>query len=387
MTTNPQLDELIKIGHECNEKLEEIHEAISLSGVDAPPPAGPVVQLSYLLFEQQRGSDAGSFGSALKNLLGDLIVSDTSPGSVFLNREDWTKTQMRWWFGRKSDAVGYVELKFLGMDPDESQYKDGDEVQTSADPFEHQGNGWLVDLSTSRKPLGFSEEETVALENQRSMQMTHTTEIDVGTSEETTVGGNLEGASFEEKIGVTFGYKDAEEEQKAEAESKTKTTSTKIEYECPQHRVTLLTVNSTDINSHTPDGFHGAANYSITIALNTKGIWWHGYGPRMMRHGPRVKRSGDYAIAKFTDIDDFVAAWQGTNADFQGLIDIEISEFAQHQIDLIADGQASRAIDFDGTSLRQYQQGAHMAVADVTGQDLDAVAKEHGIPPGRVVTG
>ena len=100
-----------------------------------------------------------------------------------------------------------------------------------------------------------------------------------------------------------------------------------------------------------------------------------------------VSNPGTAAVdITFTDIDDLVSFFDGTNTAFPKAIGKSLDSKHKAIRDLLSDPD-TRYIDLDGTEHRQYKQGAEMRVEDVTGQDLDKVMADHGITPDRYVTG
>ena len=276
---------------EANEKLEAIHEALELGsklGAAEPPPPpdpGKVIPLSYLLHRQQQGGGVGtrkdpvhkpngdSVGQAILEFVYSQIALNNADTSHYWSLAGWTKDNMRADLRTESpyypdfNAGPYVTWDYQGIDPEFSQWNDGDEHIVSSVPYEQQGQGWIVDLSEADpdKDLPFEREESVTLTQERSVSMTHTTEIDVGVESTTKIGGELAGVSLEEELKLSFGYKDTEEDAEAKSNSTSKETSTKIAYDCPGAEKTLLTIESQDINSFRPKEWDGAARYGFTL--------------------------------------------------------------------------------------------------------------------------
>ena len=241
-------------------------------------------------------------------------------------------------------------------------------------------------MTTADDDLPFEREESVTLTAERSVEMDSTTEIDVGVSSETTIGGSLFGVSLEEKITASFGYKDTEEEKEARADTKSKETSTKIAYNCPKLRITLLTIKSTDINSKKKKSWHGVPDYSFVISFNNNKLSNYYWAPKLNR-GPNHKdlHTGWHEY-HFSSMNDFLTMLEGTNVDWPGMLDHGgLPPLVKQGLAMLIDGD-NRRIDLDGIEERHYEQGADISVEDVTGQDPHDVLKAHGIPEAHLVT-
>ena len=279
----------------------------------------------------------------------------------------------------------HLTYSWIAIDPDESGYKDESaNVNIVSDsPYEHHGHGFILDLTDATGPLSFERTESVTEEQERSVTMTHATELDVGVSSETTVGGSFAGVSVEEKISASFGYKSTSEESKAQSESKSKTVEVKIAYEGEPGTSTLLTVESNDIHALTPFSWNGSVNYGIKLTAwkdILDGAPWGEY----MKKSKRAKIVDDkYGWGEvwqivWHDWDDFLSFWDGTNTDFPESVDKTLPKAAKPYREALGD-PALRYINLSGTEHRHYQDGAEMKVVDVTGQDLDTVAAAHGV--------
>ena len=396
MTDTSYLKQIADNTTEANERLESIKEAIELSGKTLAGFQGEdkVISLSYILRQAQ--ADNGALGVAVKGLLVNQLswyAGNHGVSSPRWVQDKWLKTQMRCSAQYKKEqpdgSVKYVDgamnvtYKWIAIDPTESSYVDesANNKVLSNVPYEHQGHGYLIDLTDSSEPLSFERTESVTEASERSVTMTESTEIDVGVTSETTIGGEMAGVSVEEKIGLSLGYKDTKEKQAAETKSKSKTVDVKMAYEAQPGKATLLTVGSNEINAMEPFSWNGSVNYGFTLiawkwVLETT---WGGY----MMNSKRAKVIGDkggYSETwqiEWEDWDDFLSFWQGTNTDFPDSVNKSVSGTSAHFLTQL-EGPALRYINLAGTEHRQYQDGAEMKVEDVTGQDLQAVATKHG---------
>ena len=266
------------------------------------------------------------------------------------------------------------------------------------------GAGYIIDLSKDDQPLAFEREETVTLDESSSLQMTHTTEMDLGTEAE--FGGSIPGTGFEAKVKQTFNYKDANEEQKARSQSQGHSVSAKIALEAEPLRVTRVGILSDAVHSQTPKGWHGVVDYSISFSAPLSGgdaIWRvrnsSPIGPDLAR-GPRYQEAGGMATWSWPNMNEFMAFLDGADTALPGLLDSGVETWPQaiwwydypiptkwliNARETIRNGPISRHLDLDGIDVRDYKEGANIDVEDITGQDIAAVAAAHGIPFDHIV--
>ena len=389
-------------------KMDEIKETLELAGkpkagfVGDPTP-GPVVPLSFLLRQMHYGAQDYPH-SVIGQAILDWARLDYSYaqyhdwGAVYFDQAKWSAKkmyeQLRYRSGHKI-ANFDVTWDYLGIQPDDSKWDDGTEKVLGSAPYEQPGLAWLIDLSGASENLAFEREESVTLEEQRSVSMTKTTEIDVGVENETKIGGSMFGVELEDTLKESFNYKDTEEYNTASSHSKSTTTSTKIAYDCPAGKVTLISIESKEINSLTPKHWKGAANFGPTIHLAShdwanRGSWLEaaveGQRTKWGKARPYGGMTNTAAVdIPFTDIDDLVSFFDGTNTAYPKAIGKSLDGPHKAIRDLLSDPD-TRYIDLDGTEHRQYKQGAEMRVEDVSGQDINKVMRDHGITSDRYIT-
>ena len=396
---------------QANELLEEIHQAIELSGAPRVGSEGSddptrVVTLSYLLEQQQLGHYHQAIGAAMKTLFGYIFISSQV---INWDNHHWLKDKMHLeatvtgGFGTGTRCT--IDYTYNGIDPDASAFAIGDEKRLSEEPYEQRGAGYIIDLSNDDQPLAFEREETVTLDQSSSLQMTHTTEMDLGTEAE--FGGSIPGTGFEAKVRQTFNYKDANEEQKAKAQSQGHSVSAKIALEAEPHRVTRVGVISNAVHSNTPKGWHGVVDFGITFKAPLTGgdaIWRvrnsSPIGPDMA-HGERYREADGMAIWSWPNTNEFLAFLDGADTELRALLDRGVETWPEatwwydYPIlpkwlvaarETIRNGAMSRHLDLDGIDVRDYKEGANIEVDDITGQDIDAVAQAHGIPENHIIS-
>ena len=399
--SDKQLDTIIT-------KMDEIKETLELAGkprvgIVGDPTPGPVIPLSFLLRQMHYGTEDyphNVIGQAILNWMQQdySFGQHSARGAVYFDLGGWSTKNMR---ARAVFRSGhsyvnfYVTWKYLGIQPDDSEWDDGDPKEITNAPYEQPGLAWMIDLSSASENLAFEREETVELSEERSVSMTKTTEIDVGVENETKIGGSMFGVELEDTLKESFNYKDTEEYNTAESHSKSTTTSTKIAYDAPAGKVTLITIESQEINSLTPKHWKGATNFGIVIHLESHdwalpGSWLQAAVEGQRTKWGKVRPIGDTSSAAvditFTDIDDLVSFFDGTNTAFPKAIGKSLDGPHKAIRDLLSDPD-TRYVDLDGTEHRQYKQGALMKVEDVSGQDLNKIMSDHGITPDRYITG
>ena len=152
----------------ANEKLDAIKEAIELSGKTRTlagfQAEGKVIPLSYILRQAQ--ADTGALGAAMKGLLVNQLswyAGNHGVSSPRWVQDKWLKTQMRCSAQYKKEqpdgSVKYVDgamnltYKWIAIDPTESSYVDesANNKVLSNVPYEHQGHGYLIDLTESHR--------------------------------------------------------------------------------------------------------------------------------------------------------------------------------------------------------------------------------------------
>ena len=361
-----------------------------------------VIPLSYVLRQQQLKSDmAKAMGALWEGIL------QKYPTYIEWHADDWTKNSMQLWVNSGTylpDIDFRVTYKYNGVVQDQSGFTRGTEKVLSSNDFEQPGKAWLVDLSQSEEPLSFQRQESVSLSKGSETTMDHTTEIDVGTEAEqkATIGGAETGGSLEAGIKESFGYEDTKENSQTEARSKDTSEGTTIDEECPEYAVTLITINSEEIHSDTPRGWHGPADYGVTVEAPIEGILSeptnYSAGPNFanMRHGPRYKEftgpvnlslsdqpTGRWGRWTWPNWDAFLSFLDGTDTDLPLMVD---KRPCSDYVSGVLHDPSDRRIDLDGVEHRDYEEGARVKVAQVDKGDLADVIKKHGITPDRIIT-
>ena len=380
--------------------------------------SGKVIPLSYVLRQQQVNS---SLSAAMARCW--MTIFDKYAGSGYYethadkgNPKDnnrgtdpqWSKTNMAVWVNAGSERpilLFKIAYKYNGVLNDQSGFSRGTEKILSSADFEQPGKAWLIDLSQSEEPLNFQRQESVTISQSSETTMDHTTQIDVGTEAEqkATIGGAETGGSLEAGIKESFNYSDTKEETKTEARSEDKSEGTTIDEDCPEYQVTLITINSDEIHSDTPRGWHGAVDYGVTVDAPIEGILSepanYSAGPNFerMRHGSRYheytatvpelslsdQKTGRWGRWSWPNWDAFLSFLDGTDTAMPQMLDRHPS--SARTIAILHD-PAQRRIDLDGIEHRDYEEGARVKVAQVDAGDLSAVVQKHGITPDRIIT-
>ncbi len=380
--------------------------------------SGKVIPLSYVLRQQQKGSYmAAAMSRVWMDILDEYAASESyethadkgSPKDTNRGTEpQWTKDSMSLWVNGGSERPSLlfkITYKYNGVLQDASGYSRGTEKILSSSDFEQPGKAWLIDLSQSEQPLNFQRQESVTITQSSETTMDHTTQIDVGTEAEqkVTIGGAETGGSLEAGIKESFNYSDTKEESQTAGRSKDKSEGTTIDEDCPEFQVTLITINSEEIHSDTPRGWHGAVDYGVTVDAPIEGILSepsnYSAGPNFenMRHGSRYheytatvpqlslsdQETGQWGRWSWPNWDAFLSFLDGTDTALPKMLDR--SPASPGTIALLHD-PAHRRIDLDGIEHRDYEEGARVKVAQVDKGDLADVVNKHGITSDRIIT-
>ena len=376
-----------------------------------------VIPLSYVLRQQQYGGELAHAMAELWNVILDKdptyleMHTDVDENKSHGNRgttRQWTKNSMTLWAnsgGSLPRLLFRIAYKYNGVQQDQSGFTRGKEKILSSNDFEQPGKAWLIDLSQSSQPLNFTRSESVTLAQSSETAMSHTTEIDVGTEAEqkATIGGSETGGSLEAGIKESFGYSDSKEESATASRSKDKSEGTEIDEDCPEFDVTLITINSAEIHSDTPRGWHGPVDYGITIDAPIEGFlsepsrYTAGALFESMRHGPGYKEytaeipelslgdqtTGRWARWSWPNWDAFLSFIDGTDTALPKMLN---KSPASHSASALFHNPVHRRIDLEGIEHRDYEEGARVKVAQVDSGDLDSVIAKHGITPDRIIT-
>ena len=416
------------------EKLEEIKQALEL-GSRASMSTGVLAMGSHTRVGASRetillsGMLRRQQESYVARYIGDIVAFIFFGMQVTFSAYWWSKADMKFGYRFSDDPSGLgpddldmvINFKYLGMSQTDSGYHRGDEKVLSNQPYPQPGKAWLIDLTgepASAEALAFEREESVTLDDSSTTVMSHSTEIDVGAKVDTkaTIGGDAEGGKLEVEVEATFGYKDADEESKEDAHDESETEAVKIAEACRSSRATLVTVDSEDIRSITPRGFHGVPVYSVEFSVykidryaraaklagrsSYEAAWWnqrHDSGAfypaaKLMLRGSHFKDDGDWCHWSF-EWDELLAWGDGNDPEMPDFFNKPVEQWPglgmRHEagdaysktipaaFGYLNDAKKQR-IDFDGVEHRSYKQGAHIRVADVTGQDLDKVMHDNG---------
>ena len=376
-----------------------------------------VIPLSYVLRKQQSEGDLavamGRLWAGILDEFGATAYHEThavtgSPSDNNRGTEPaWTKERMAVWInGGESEPslLCKITYRYNGVVNDEAGFTRGRETILSSNDTEQPGKAWLIDLSQSEEPLQFQRQESVTLSQSTSTEMDHTTEIDVGTEAEqkVTIGGAESGGSLEAGIKESFGYSDTREEAKTSARNKDKSESTTIDENCPEYQVTLITLNSEEIHSDTPRGWHGPVDYGVTVDAPIEGIlteprnYTGGKHFEDMRHGPRYheytatipelslgnQQTGRWARWSWPNWEAFLSFLDGTDTELPRMVDV----WPDDAVTPWLSEPANRRINLDGTEHNDYERGARVQVAQVDSSDLADVIEQHGITPDRIIT-
>ena len=348
---------------------------------------GGFVPMSYLVKQSMSGYTASAAGGWWGECLG------INTWGVWQSDAWRTDRQIFYLYGGGIDqAVLTIEYGPIAWDGENSVWVYGPTTVLKTANEEASGSAYLLDNSTGDSPLGFSQDETVALEQSRSTTTDKEISVDIGVKTTATIGGDATGAKLEQEVSATLGIKT--DVTKAEEESKDTSTTRHIDTEVEPSRAALVTIEKPTITSETP--FHmsaawrpqwielGASPFESRAPHGANApspcavsIGWPDKPPNdcdtageCVNHTLRLKW------------DDWQALTSSTNTDYPHYH----NSASDSTIARVQDPQR-RWVTMDGTQHREYQNAAKVTVTDVTGLDLDQVVDDHGIDQDHVISG
>ena len=341
------------------------------------------VPLSYLVKQSQLAlcSWPGYMARVLYNLGAGNVMANMPDGDA------WRKDRQRLTYpygGNDYRGIAWVEFDYKGLDPVNSEWVYGKTQVSKSETEEIAANAYLLDNTANDTPLDFSQDETVTLSQSRSTETTEEISIDLGSKTTGTIGGDDFGAKLEQEISANFGWKT--DESKAESESKDQSTTRHIATTVEPGNATLVTIETTRVTSATPFSAHGPWIAGVTLHCATGWDYdapWRDAWHRTAKHVGSTPLFGDEYEYSWATLDEFLATLQGENTDTPHFTKELIGKFGW--LGRGIDDPKSRYISVVGTQRRDYQSGAEVRIADVSGQDLDKVAREHSVPGGHVV--
>ena len=308
-----------------------------------------------------------------------------------------------------------VQFKDLAYDPERSDISYGRTKIAHQANTELSGHAYLYDLTDSSEPGHFQQTDSVTLEQARSVTLTSSTDFNVTASSETTVGGTFAGVGVEEKITVATGLEFKDEEARAESESKSQTHSHTFDVALPPFEATLITLDTSQVQSSTPFALDAVASFSVKMHvgqhcgisyptdefdkwLQTAGCWisdsqcigsqeanldWclppKGAGAAEIN---LINGGGcTFSFASVDRVDEWLRGvherWPGMNRWAGGWIyTCRISGQCHAAYEALKDPE-QRHIRLTGVQHRVYEDSIREVVDNVTGEDLDQILKDH----------
>lgn len=324
-----------------------------------------------------------------------------------------------------------VKFSNVHYDPELTSFNYGKTQISQQLPAELSGHAYLFDLTKDEAGGTFEQTDSVTLEQHRETSISKSVEMNYTLSSETTIGGSFYGVSLEEKLTATFGKAFKEEESQAEGESKSKTEEHKFDVELEPLKATLVTLESVEVHSSTPFTIDGVPDWEVEIRIpraclpdpyieyvagegakyNGKYNQWWQWGPMWFTHpdnldwcrskdkeahGPpdlraaNIDYSGHCTLTFGKDgsaIEELVQLFTGKHVRWPGMHAYGFKDgWVEHSHYCHDDCRDSwhgmhepeyRHLELTGTQHRVYEDTIKETISDVTGQDLDAVAREH----------
>ena len=377
--------------------------AASCAGNTVPPPTPEpplrvpeegVVPMSFMLKAAQADFVRGPFNTWFTECAGSYF---TGALKYYLKTTDWRKDNMT--FTTLSDP-GTILITFTGIsagksafDPALSTWIYGKTTVTSNTDGEIGGSAYLLDNSRNDTVLDFSQDEEIDLHQERSTSTGTEISLDVGSKTTGTVGGDAAGAKLEVEVSAAFGVKT--DTTTAESESTDTKTSRHIATTVEPARSTLASITASNIVSHTPFDANLVWESGITVRAATSGwIDLTSDCTKTLIDNDAVTYEGDwkegrgYVTITWDSWDEFSSMVNGVNVDWPTYTCPSGNAWrcSLSGVALIND-PANRHVIMSGVQSRIYQGSAEVSIVDVTGQDLDALVKKHGIDDDHVVTG
>ena len=315
------------------------------------------------------------------------------------------------------NGVWTVKFENVHYDPDLTNIKYGKTKISEEIPNELPGHSYLFDLTKSEAGGSFQQADSVTLERHRDTTITHSVDMNYTVSSETTIGGEYVGVSMEEKLTATFGEAFHDETTTAQGESTAKTESHEFDVELEPLKATLVTLQTVDVHSSTPFDVNGVADWRFTIhipgtvcpgtSFPTEEYYrWFYRGPRYFADHDNLdvlkclipKDEFQYFVIKdtgctltfgahddsgVTSIDEMLHGkdprWPGMEkfgAD-KGWIESKHPHAGTLDTFRRAIGSDDRRLQLNGIQRRAYENTTRETITDVTGEDLDQVARDH----------
>ena len=301
----------------------------------------------------------------------------------------WTRDNMVF-----STAGGEISVTWTydGMDPLASTWTYGDTKNVVPEHVDDVGgSAYLLDNSANETVLEFSQDETVTLHQERSTSTSTEISVDIGTKTTGSIGGDAEGAKIEEEVSANYGIKTDRETAESESKDTTKTRHLATTVE-PKH-ATLATIETTNLMTETPFTINGIWLGSFVLRMQIGEIGDGGgvntggkCGAHITHDSHVASRSGDYYSTTWASVDDWLDMVACKNVDFPVCPNDTWNSALALKGHAYIDKTYNRAIVTEGIQKRTYQDGAEVKFADVTGQNLNDVIKDHGVDPTHVVT-
>ena len=339
------------------------------------------IPLSYMVRESQYGLATDTLGKWWTAICGQ----QTYDQGLALDKTVWKKTNQQ--FASNDPGVYNVWIGFdhQGFDPALSTWDYGPEQILTDDLAPVPGSSYLFDDTQHDRPLQVDLKAAVDYHQERSTETDTEISIDIGSKTTGTIGGDAEGAKLEEEVSVSLGIKT--DKKQAESESKDNLREQDVQTEVAEGEATHALVESPDVQSRTPFSINGvwlsplSFHFSAASTNYTK-LDGNQALSNLCRDTDRATLQGTYWNLKFTSWDDFLSTIGGKNVDFPH---VNSPIGPDWLIGRLADPQYRR-LSWHGIQTRAYQQSGVYVYRDVTGQDLDALAKKYGIDDAHRIT-
>lgn len=287
--------------------------------------------------------------------------------------------------------VGFTDF---GYDPELSSFVYGAPTanvneQTLA------GHDYVYDLRDVAVDGHFTQTDSVELDRERSVSVTHGIVMNASVSSETKISGGYAGIGLEETIKAEFGIQKSSEESRAQSESKSITESHEFSVPLSAGKITRIYLTTGDTRQSREVVMHGVADWTAEFWLSEPCSgdpnWWYKAGQYVLNpNNPQVADCWNTTYPGHWDhdwfsqfetpckvsiaLDEIEAMLTGKHADWQGLVGLwERLYSTTHQNASAALDSRNREVNVHGLERLTFDHEIVEKVELLSADDLDTV--------------
>ena len=292
--------------------------------------------------------------------------------------DGWTKADNQFWYHRSKHSHWQTYARFTDVrfDPLLTKLIYGTLSETADVEQEKKGRADLIDLTNFPNDLTHQIAKTFALTRKVVHTFNESLEFDFSSTTKGTVGGPIEGSSFEETINVHFGTKISDGTTRDQTKSASETINDQVI--CPHDRKTLITYHEQTQHTSQPYDLHGVPDWATDIKMPDHINQFTSAHSHFLT-SPHNNWDWRNDTLHFPGIHEFLEFCNGLDPDFPGMKDwLEQTYSVQRgAYDRLAD-PSRRLITLSGVKERTYGNSVSFKVTDVTDQDEAALRAIHG---------